>query len=343
MADYFTKSGFPNSVGEVKFQEGLGFRSVSATASKAVSTHLIHMLGVDTLTAPAAGAAEERVDNVEFSMVLDVSGSMANNQRIQNLRRAGGEFIDAVFANAAENKISVNLVPYNGQVNVGPDLIGKYNIQQRHNDSYCVDLPPSVYNVASLSRNLLMNQHLVADTYNPTLTGQGYVQDKNAGGYQNEYKLYETRNRWCDPNAENRIRVRSNNKTILKDSISALQPVGATSIDAGMRWGTALLDPSARSVVTELVGEAKVPAPFNGRPLDYTNPDVLKVIVLMTDGEHFPNEFINDGFRSGLSPIYYDPVDKRFSIFHSNKEGTKKYYAPHNGSWREMPWGGETV
>ncbi|WFE77289.1 TadE/TadG family type IV pilus assembly protein [Roseinatronobacter sp. S2] len=72
--EYFTKSGFPDSVTGVKVTEGLGYRSVSATARKQVNTHLLHMLGVETLSAPASGAAEERVDNVEISLVLDISG-----------------------------------------------------------------------------------------------------------------------------------------------------------------------------------------------------------------------------------------------------------------------------
>lgn len=339
--EYFTKSGFPDSVTSVTVSEGLGFRSVSATARKQVSTHLLHMMGVDTLTAPAAGAAEERVDNVEISLVLDISGSMNSNSRMTNLHRAGQEFIDAVFANAAENKISVSLVPYNGQVNIGPDLITKYNVQQRHDDNYCVDLPSSVYSSLSLPRTHPMLQHVMADTFNKSVYTWDHSLAARTGYYNSVNDMpYSTNNRWCDPNPANRVRVHSSNTTVLKNAIRDLQAVGATSIDAGMRWGTALLDPSSRSVVSELVAENKVVGAFNGRPLDYSNPDVLKVVVLMTDGEHFPNEFINDGYRWGQSPIFFDPASNRHSIFHAHVSGTNKFYAPHDNSWRQVPWGG---
>jgi len=339
--EYFTKSGFPDSVTDVTESEGLGFRSVSATARKQVNTHLLHMLGVDTLSAPAAGAAEERVDNVEISLVLDISGSMANNSRITNLRNAGQEFIDVVFENAAQNKISVSLVPYNGQVNIGADLISKYNVQQRHNDNYCVDLPSSVYFSLPLPPSLPLLQHVVADTFNqPVYTSDGTLTSRSGYFSGTNDMPYSSNNRWCDPRPENRIRVLSSNTTELKNAIRDLEAVGATSIDAGMRWGTALLDPSSRSVVSELVNENKVPAAFAGRPFEYSDPDVLKVVVLMTDGEHFPNEYINDGFRWGQSPIYFDPASNRYSIYHGHVSGSRKFYAPHDGSWREVPWGG---
>ena len=335
--DYFTKSGLAGSVTGVTVTQGLGFRSVSATAVKTIQTQLIHMLGVDTLSAPAAGAAEERVDNVEISLVLDISGSMQNNNKMQNMRAASIDFIDAIFENAAEDKVSLSVVPYNGQVNIGPDLIGKYNITHRHNTTFCVDLPASVYTSAALSRTLPMPQHAFADTFNSSNT---YSTTNISNGWDiRDNMLPSTQNRWCDPNPNNRIRVHSDNITQLRNYINALQPVGATSIDAGMRWGSALLDPSARSVVSELVSEGVVRAPFAGRPYDYNDPDVLKVIVLMTDGEHWPNEFINDGFKSGTSPVWVNTSNNRLSIRHTSVSGSNQFYWPSNNSWNNRPEG----
>ena len=138
--EYFTKSGLGGSVTGVTVTESLGYRSVSATARKTINTQLIHMLGVDTMSAPAAGAAEERVDAVEISMVLDVSGSMASNNKIGNLRTAGGQFIDAIYANTEPDKVSISIVPYNGQVNVGPDLIDQPAQQHVLRGPACVGL-----------------------------------------------------------------------------------------------------------------------------------------------------------------------------------------------------------
>jgi Flp pilus assembly protein TadG len=332
--DYFTKSGLKGAVGDVTVTEGLGYRAVRATANKSIKTQLVHMFGIDTMSAPAAGAAEERVDAVEISLVLDISGSMANNGRMGNLRQAGYDFIDAIFDNSAENKVSMSIIPYNGQVNVGPDLISKYAVTDRHSQSYCIDLPTSVYTTAALSRSLTMPQHVFADTYNGSNTSDSYDTSEMTPS---------SSNRWCDTNPANRIRVHSNNVGHLKGHIQALEPVGATSIDAGMRWGAALLDPSARTVVSELVGEGKVIAPFSGRPLDYGDPEVLKIMVLMTDGEHWPNEYVNDGFRSGPSIVFRNSADDRYSIYHASRSGDSKYWVPHNSSWSQVPWGGSVT
>jgi len=179
-----------------------------------------------------------------------------------------------------------------------------------------------------------MPQHVVADTYNLSNTSDSYDTSNMTPSIVN---------RWCDPNPDNRVRVHSNNVSQLKAHITALQPIGATSIDAGMRWGAAMLDPSARTIVSELVAEGKVITPFSGRPLDYSDAEVLKVMVLMTDGEHWPNEYVNSGYRSGPSIVFRNSGDNRYSIYHSGRSGTSKYWVPHNSTWSQVPWGGSVT
>ena len=69
-------------------QEGINYRQVSATASTQTETMFIKLMGHDTLNAPAAGTAEERIAKVEISLVLDISGSMEDNNKLANLRNA---------------------------------------------------------------------------------------------------------------------------------------------------------------------------------------------------------------------------------------------------------------
>lgn len=329
--DYFAKSGLEGTVTGVTVTDSQGFRAVNATARKSVESQLIHMFGVDSMNAPASGTAEERVDSLEISLVLDISGSMGYDGRITNLINAGVDFVDTIFDNSPQDKVSMSLVPYTGQVNIGPDLIDKYNITDRHDDSFCVDLPPSVYTSAALSRSLPMPQHVFADTHYPSNTNSSYDTTEMAPA---PVSLF------CSLQPMSRVRVHSNNPTELKDQIRSFVAFGYTSIDAGMRWGSALLDPSARGIVEDLVDEGVVSAPFRGRPLSYDDPDVLKVLVLMTDGEHFPNEFINEGFRSGLSPVWRDRRDGLLSIYHPDAPGDAKYWAPHMGAFYHNMWGG---
>ena len=51
-------------------------------------------MGITELEAPATSTAEERVSNVEISLVLDISSSMLSNRRFTNLKPAARTFVD---------------------------------------------------------------------------------------------------------------------------------------------------------------------------------------------------------------------------------------------------------
>ena len=74
--DYFARAGLGDVPVAVTVDEGLNFRTVSAQTSVEVPTIFVHTLGIDSFAGPALGTAEERIGNVEISLVLDVSGSM---------------------------------------------------------------------------------------------------------------------------------------------------------------------------------------------------------------------------------------------------------------------------
>lgn len=330
--DWFARADLSHALTRVvPDTTSLNYRRVRVETRTTTRPYFMHMMGVDQLSSAGIGSAEERRTNVEISLVLDVSGSM-DGTRIQRLRTAAVEFVENTLADDTENRVSISLVPYNGQVDIGPNLITKYNITQRHNNSYCVDLPPSVYASAGLSRTTPMPQHVHADMWNTSGTG-GYTTSNMAPE--------AVTNRWCMNNANNRVRVLSNNVNDLRTQINNLTAIGATSIDAGLRWGAALIDPEARTVINELASQGAVNTVFRGRPFDYTDPEALKVIVLMTDGEHFPNEFIAEDYRTGDSDIYKH-TDGNYSIYHASRSGADKFWIPHKGAWRSHRWAGES-
>lgn len=329
--DWFQKAQLSDALMGVTLDQGLNYRSVRADTRTVTRPYFMHMMGIDQLRSVAAGTAVERRTNVEISLVLDISGSMEGT-KMTRLKSAASEFVTGLLQEDTENRVSISVVPYSGQVNVGPDLLSRFNLTDRHNFSHCIDLPASAYTTLPLSRTAPMPQHAAADTFNTSNTSTSWSTTNMAPG---------TSNIWCMPNATNRVRVFSNNRTTLVNQINAMEAVGATSIDAGLRWGSALLDPSARSLVNSLADAGIVPSYFRNRPRDYNDPENLKVIVLMTDGEHWPNEKIADGYRSGPS-IIYRHSDGNYSIFHASRAGTNKYWVPHRSEWRAVPWAGST-
>lgn len=80
----------------------------------------MHMLGVNELHSAQAGRAEERRTNVEISLVLDLSGSMNSGLKLPRLKSAAAEFIESMLNEDQGDKVSISVVPYNGQVYIGP-------------------------------------------------------------------------------------------------------------------------------------------------------------------------------------------------------------------------------
>ncbi len=345
VANYFALEGLQPNLEGVIVDEGLNYRHVRVNTRTSVDTFFMKLFGIDRLQSVGSGGAEERITNVEISLVLDISGSMQNTpSRIVNLRAAADEFILKILEDDQDNKISINIVPYNGQVNIGPALTARYNVTHKHGiaNVNCVDMPSTVYNQIELSRTLAMPQTAWADTFSSTSQSNGWVAPQAPN----------PANIWCPAVANNFVRPVANNITQLRAQVQNLQAIGATSIDAGLRWGIALLDPATRPVINELVAAGVVPGHFAGRPLDYHDPEVLKVVVLMTDGEHFPEERVNSAFKSGTSPIYRSNGDGNYSIrFTSGRPscaGSNEYWVPHRwsssgtqpcgGAWQSTPW-----
>ncbi|SIS56186.1 Flp pilus assembly protein TadG [Gemmobacter megaterium] len=329
--DWFDKADLSDSLTGVIVDNGLNFRTVRAQTRTVTRPYFMQMLGVDELRSNAASTAEERRTNVEIVLVLDISGSMQGT-KLTRLKDAAVEFVTNILEEDTENRVSISIVPYNGQVNVGPDLRDRFNVLGTHNRSYCIDLPHSSYQQLALPTSTPMYQHAFADTYNTSNTSTSWSTSNMTPG---------TTNVWCPVNSTNRVRVHSNNLTLLTSQIRNLEAVGATSIDAGLRWGVTLIDPGSRPLITSLANGGIVPNTFRNRPFDYDDEEVLKVIVLMTDGEHWPNEFVNDDFKSGDSPIYRHS-DGYYSIHHPGRSGSNKYWVPHRSEWRAVPWSGST-
>jgi Putative Flp pilus-assembly TadE/G-like/von Willebrand factor type A domain len=356
--DYVAKAGLTQYLTEVRVTEGLNFRQVEAYAMAEKPTFFASMVGIDEFNIPGDSSAEQRITDIEIAMVLDVSGSMAGT-KLTNMKAAAKEFVDTVLASDIEDRTSVALVPYNGQVNIGPLLAAKYNISPQHNivaDVNCVDLPASVYSSNTLSRTLALPQTGFVDTFTNTNTSNSWL-SATATGNPSGATPIET-NMWCPPRPQNIIRLPSNNIATLQGQIDGLSAIGATSINAGMKWGMTMLDPANRPMFAEFISANQIPGAFTGRPFEYVNDNQeivnkMKVIVLMTDGSNFAEDRLKDAFRAGSSPIWRGASDSNYSIFHAGKVdytsatticNSRPFWVPHTnsgaGAWHSRPWNG---
>ncbi len=287
----------------------------------------------DNLPLRASATAEESIGKVEISLVLDVSGSMGSNNRLPNLKVAAKEFVTTMNATTEEGNMSMSIVPYSTQVTMPPEFFGYLNRSDSHEYSHCLNFDDADFDTPGLN------------------LGQTYEQTMHFSfNYRRDYRTRSSHVERppCtsdDDNPERTSLLFQSDPDTLKNYIDAFQPTDNTSIDIGMKWGTALLDPSVQPIISGMAsGEgATIDAGFANRPVAYTDNETIKVLVLMTDGENTSQYYVNDGYRQGGSTVYYNAAEDVYSTYNPNRSGSNKYYWHNNGSWQDHAYGNGTT
>lgn len=330
--DYFAKAGLADYLTAVNVDEGLNFRQVNAIAMADAEPFFLHMIGINELEAGGASTAEQRINNLEISLVLDVSGSMSGT-KLANLKIAAKEFVDTVLSSDPDGRIAISIVPYNAQVNLGSVLRAKYTANHDHGvaASNCFEVTPGLYSNPHISTSVGISLMAHADISSTNSNTSTHLSPTNSSALPSFSNVH------CKTTTANIVRLPSQNIATLKAQIDGLVASGNTSIMAGMKWGLALLDPGARPMFTSLVAGNQMASVLDGRPFDYDDPEAIKVIVLMTDGEHVSHDRVVDAFKTGASPIYRSTGDGNYSVFHPARAGNK-YWTPHLSTWRAAAW-----
>ncbi len=333
--DYFEKAGMSSYLASVSVSEGLGYRIVSAEAETEVDTQFMHMNGVETLSAPASGTAEESIGGVEVSLVLDVSGSMNSNSRLTNLKTAAKNFIDEMTANSEDGKLSISIVPYATQVSVPDSIFDQLSATEEHSYSNCINFESSHFYTTEISTSYEYERTMHFDPWG------------DRDGRDDDPKEL-VRDPVCEDSAAREILPLQKNATTLKAYIDDFWADGNTSLDVGMKWGTWLLDPTAQGVVDQLIADGVVDSDFEDRPHGYDDGETLKVIVLMSDGQNTSQYYLNNDYRSGDSNIWWNDQEEEYSVYIGLDDDDldidgitdePMYYWPHDNSWHDHAYG----
>ena len=263
---YFDAMGMSEALINVTVDDGLNYKTVTADGLSTFDANFLDIIGVDTLQAQGTATAEERIGKVEISLVLDISGSMAYGNKMNEMKYAAQTFVETVLDAGGGDLVSVSMVPYSEHVNAGPELTQHLNVNWRHGYSHCLEMPDSEFNSAELNTSMTYTQ---MQHYQWNYSGQNKRDDTVCPRYD-----YERINAFATDPAE------------LTAQINQFKPRAGTSIFMGMKWATALLDPSTRFIADDMVSNGDFPAAMSGRPVDYDDHETLKTVVLMTDGQH---------------------------------------------------------
>jgi Flp pilus assembly protein TadG len=209
--------------------------------------------------------------NLEVSMMLDVTGSMAGS-KISDLKAAAKDLIDIIVSpDQTEFSTRVALAPFSAAVNAG-SVLG----------------PLVAYNPSS-SRTFKLRSGSNSTRYRTNVyclserTGTNAFTDAAPTGDDRIPRAYQTgSNTACIPGAP--IVPLTSNKAALKAIIDGFSANGNTAGHLGTAWAWYLLSPNWVDVLPE--GSKPQPNSLLTQVNDKGLPMLRKVAVLMTDGEY---------------------------------------------------------
>lgn len=256
-------------------------RKVSVEAQYRMSTHFLPLIGIEQLTVSAVAEAREAKRNIELSLMLDMSGSMATNDRIGKLKKAAKSFIDQVLNSETKEHTTISIVPYAGQVNIGSkvfDRLGGGSVR-KHNYSSCF--------------SLTANDHKGSA---PDFSTRSQVLHYTQWNYgKNNMNWW-----WC-PEESTSITYHSNDASALKKRIDSMVMHDGTGTHNAMQWGFWLLDPTSKKITDAAVKSGVMSESFKDRPAAFDDGETAKYIVLMTDGaiseQYSPKDPNRDPFK----------------------------------------------
>ncbi|WP_080455898.1 Tad domain-containing protein [Roseovarius sp. A-2] len=324
--DYFAKAGKADYLlaeREGDIATSLNSATITARAQRNISTYLMKLSGVDTLGVAAASTAEVRIPNLEGILVLDVSGSMGSNSKIDNLKVAAKQFVSTVVGNSDPGSAVLSIVPFSFSVSPPESIFEALAVDETHNYSTCLEFKDNDYDHATLTSG--------SSSLSSGIPAQQMVYTSVYGGFDDLTQSWRS----CYNNDYMRILPYSTSVADLHAKIDALQPDGNTSGNEGMNWGAALLDPTFREVTAHMIDNDRLDDSLAHVPANYNDPETLKVIIFMGDGANTTSYFFDRSparFRGSNSDLY--------EVIYQDRE-FKYAYNVYNVDWKKYGWDGE--
>lgn len=244
-----------------------------------------------------------QITRLEVALVLDNTGSMNDNSKIQSLRTAAANFVDVISGVATnsqqlDSSIYISLVPYVASVNIGANRTGWLSDWSTVKSKFPSRVPWKGCVYARTSLNEETDDTGVLAKWPTYYTESTYVQNRRS---YNDYTVRSNGtvrvvnpinlvdigpNRSCGAP----IVPLTNDYDLLKSVIAGLKPNGGggTLSNIGLAWGWRTISPS-------WVGAWGWGGVVD--PVAYNTPNARKAVVIMTDGK---NDIGNEPSAYGL-------------------------------------------
>ena len=304
--DAYLKSNLPeqqySEIQNINITIGAAKEKITIQTEGIYPTALMHLAGIPTLNYAPQSVINVPTGNVEIVMVLDTTGSMSIDGKMDALKVSASQFVDDVLeSNNTRQRAKIGIVPFARYVNVGMD----------NRDAPWIDVPDDYTVTETVEKRDIISSSNCSDQTLPN--DEGVLETRNICEnvtYSAPYDVEETKDykwRGCagsrnyplnlndedysnkvpgllNTYCPNRITELNTDKDLLKNEIDSLAPGGSTYIPTGLIWG---LRTSSSN------------APFDNG-LSYTearDKNTQKALVVMSDGENQSSIHPNDRSR----------------------------------------------
>jgi hypothetical protein len=283
---YFLAEGFtPEQMDQwtIITGDGVTERSVTVAPRASMGTMLMTLIGVDDLPLAAPARAEVRAGTaLEVVMVLDISGSMSaptsnGLTRLQNLQVAATEMVGDLLEDREPGDVAITIVPYESWVVPSPTML----------DFMTIDAPQTSGVQRGWHCYELMDWQVLRDEYlDPAPTNVRGNGNPRANSVRNSRGRPLARRDCGTMYGFRVVRPLLTNEADLVGVINSLQPLGTTSIDLGVASGAMFFDSDLRPYVNSMIDANQIHQRLRDRPAGIDTPGVVRVMVVMTDGEN---------------------------------------------------------
>jgi Flp pilus assembly protein TadG len=218
-----------------------------------LETTIAATVGVKTIPMSLVSQTSWNEPRIEIALVLDNTGSMASSGKMAALKTAALDLINELeAARVSTDQVKIAIVPFDTQVNIGTAY---------RNETWMR------YDGSGLASSVVTTRA----NWQGCLTDRDQPYDINDTAPTNDATRY--RGVKCTTGSLVALQPLTTNFTPLRATISAMQPSGNTNITIGLQMGLAAMSSGA---------------PFSQTG---TEPDVLRYMILLTDGENTQNRY----------------------------------------------------
>lgn len=271
-------------------------------------TTFLRVAHIDTVPVTARTVVVRAAQPMEIALVLDVTGSMGWNGKIDALKQAATDLVEIVFGGeSVSDLLRIAVVPFSARVNVGNHRRDWLVAEERNRSPWrgCVEAryDPLALSDAPPADGLFVPSEDVLAGGRETPVTQAAAAGGNGSGSKKKKKKKKqsTYNPPCPPE----LLPLQDEKAVVLDAIDDLWPTGTTRIDMGARWGWRVLSRRWEG----LWGEAS----------RHPDPDeVIRALVIMTDGDNVTrvyDEVDDAGADANLLAICQAVKDEGYLVY----------------------------